>query len=156
MPKRIPNVKLSERAKEELEKYVKQGKKSARSINRARILLLANEEKSDDEIINALGVCRSAVCKLRKKFNKSKFSNIVELLQEKPRSGQPIKVDSIVESNVSMIACSDPPKGAARWTLELIVEKLVELKVVDSICLESVRKALKKTNLNLGLKSDGA
>src|SRR3989304_6273079 len=52
MPKRIHNVKLSEREKEELEKYVKQGKKSARAINRARVLLLANEEKSDDEIIN--------------------------------------------------------------------------------------------------------
>jgi len=47
MPKRIHNVKLSEREKEELEKYVKQGKKSARAINRARVLLLANEEKSD-------------------------------------------------------------------------------------------------------------
>ena len=66
------------------------------------------------------------------------------MLQEKSRSGQPIKVDSIVESNFSMIACSYPPKGAVRWTLELIGEKLVELKVVDSICLESVRKALKK------------
>src|SRR3989337_1169513 len=65
MPKRIHNVKLSEREKEELEKYVKQGKKSARAINRARVLLLANEEKSDGEIINALGVCRSAICKLR-------------------------------------------------------------------------------------------
>ena len=78
------------------------------------------------------------------------------MLQEKPRSGQPVKGDSRVESNVSMIACSDPPKGAVRWTLELIGKKLVELKVVDFICLESVRKALKKTNLNLGLKSDGA
>lgn len=76
----------------------------------------------------------------------SKFDTIVELLQEKPRSGQPLKVDKRVESAVSMIACSEPPQGAARWTLELIGEKLVELKVVESICLESVRKALKKTN----------
>lgn len=146
MPKKIYNVKLSEREREELETYVKQGKKSARAINRARILLLANEDKIDDEIISALGVCRTAVYKMRKKFMQSKFDTIVELLQEKPRSGQPLKVDKRVESAVSMIACSEPPQGAARWTLELIGEKLVELKVVESICLESVRKALKKTN----------
>lgn len=67
---------------EELEKYVKQGKKSARAINRARILLLANEGKIDDEIINALSVCRTAVYKMRKKFTESRFDTIVELLTE--------------------------------------------------------------------------
>ncbi|MDN3512687.1 MAG: hypothetical protein QY310_01005 [Candidatus Jettenia sp. CY-1] len=105
--------------------YIKQGKKSARAINRTRILLLANEGKID--------VCRIAVYKMRKKFTQSKFDTIVELLQEKPRSGQPLKVDKRVESVVSMIACSEPPQRAARWTLELLGEKLVELKVVDSI-----------------------
>lgn len=146
MPKKIYNVQLSEREREELETYVKQGKKSARAINRARILLLSNEGKIDDEIISVLGVCRTAIYKMRKKFTQSKFDTIVELLQEKPRSGQPLKVDKRVESAVSMIACSEPPQGAVRWTLELIGEKLVELKVVESLCLESVRKALKKTN----------
>ncbi|TLD40195.1 MAG: Transposase [Candidatus Jettenia ecosi] len=146
MPKKIYTVQLSEKEQEELETYVRQGKKSARAINRACILLLANEGKIDDEIISALGVCRTVVYKMRKKFTESKFDIIGELLQEKPRSGQPLKVDKRVESAVSMIACSEPPPGAARWTLELIGEKLVELKIVDSLCLESVRKALKKTN----------
>ena len=58
--------------------------------------------------------------------------------------------DSTVEANVTMIACSKAPKGAARWTLHLIADKLVQLNVVDSISHESVRSLLKKTNLNLG------
>ncbi|GIL19374.1 MAG: hypothetical protein BroJett041_04880 [Candidatus Jettenia caeni] len=111
MPKKIYTVQLSEREREELETYVKQGRKSARAINRARILLLSNEGKIDDEIISALGVCRTAIYKMRKKFTQSKFDTIVELLQEKPRSGQPLKVDKRVESAVSMIACSEPPRG---------------------------------------------
>jgi hypothetical protein len=53
-------------------------------------------------------------------------------------------VDTRVESHVSLVACSDPPEGRARWTLQMIADTLVALHVVDSICAESVRKALKK------------
>ena len=49
-----------------------------------------------------------------------------------------------------MIACADPPEGRARWTLQMIADRLVQLQVVDSICVESVRKALKKTSLSHG------
>jgi hypothetical protein len=52
-------------------------------------------------------------------------------------------------AHVAMIACSEAPTGAARWTLQLIADRLVELNVVDSICLESVRKALKKRTQTL-------
>ena len=150
MPKKLYHVHLRAKERELLERYVKQGKKSARAINRARILLLADEEQSDEEIMETLGISRQSVYKVCKRYHESKSKNIVELLKEKPRSGQPIKVDRRVVSHVSMIACSQAPEGAARWTLEMIAGRLVELKVIEAICIESVRRALKKTNSNPG------
>lgn len=81
---------------------------------------------------------------MRKKYCQNTSAALLELLQEHPRRGQPRKVDTRVESHVSMIACSDPPAGQARWTLQLIADTLVTLHVVDSICVESGRKVLKK------------
>jgi transposase len=130
--------------------YVKQGKKSARAITRARILLLSDAEHSDDDIMETLGICRQTIYNVQKKYHENKGSHILDLLQEKLRPGQPVKVDSRMAAHVAMIACSEAPTGAARWTLQLIADRLVELNVIDSICLESMRKALKKTNSNPG------
>jgi putative transposase len=71
---------------------------------------------------------------------------MLDLLHEAPRSGRPLKIDTRVEANVTMIACSDPPDGCSRWTLQMIADKLVKLAVIDTISHESVRRTLKKTN----------
>ena len=155
MPKKLYHVHLTAIEREQLETYVTQGTKSARAINRARILLLADAQHSDDEIVDTLGVSRQTVYSMRKKYHQSPGHDIGTLLQEQPRPGQPIKVDTRVVSHVTMIACSEAPEGAARWTLQMMADRLVELNVVESICLESVRKALKKTNSNLGSPSGG-
>lgn len=146
MPKKLYHVNLTQTEREQFETYVKQGKKSARSITRARILLLADESHSDEDIMETLGVCRQTVYKMRKRYADWNHQNILDLLTEKPRPGQPIKVDSRVASHIATIACSDSPIGTTRWTLQMISDRLVELNIVDSICRESVRKALKKTN----------
>src|SRR5688500_12657780 len=86
----------------------------------------------------------------RPKYRQQKYDHIVDILQDQPRQGRPIRFDHKVEAHVSMIACSEAPTGAARWTLQLIADKLVQLNVVDSISHESVRSLLKKTNLSLG------
>lgn len=96
--------------------------------------------------MDTLGISRQTIYHVRKKYQEHKGNDILALLQEKPRSGQPAKVDSRMAAHVAMIACSEAPAGATRWTLQLIADRLVELHVVDSICVESVRKALKKTN----------
>ena len=149
------HVRLTATEREQLETFVTQGKKSARAINRARILLLVDEQHSDEEIIDLLGISRQTVYNMRKKYQQSQGCDIVTLLQEQPRPGQPIKVDARVVSHVTMLACSEAPEGAARWTLQMMADRLVELNVVESICLESVRKALKKTNSNRGSPSGG-
>jgi transposase len=155
MPNKCYHVHLSESERQQLDAFVKHGHKSARQINRARILLLADAQTRDEDIAAILGVSLPTIYKMRKKYCQNTSASILDLLQEQPRSGQPLKVDTRVESHVSMIACSDPPEGQARWTLQLIADKLVTLHVVDSICVESVRKALKKIDSNPGSRNAG-
>jgi transposase len=150
MPKKLYHVNLTQTEREQLETYVKQGKKPARSMNRARILLLTDANHSDEDIMETLGLCRQTVYKVRKRYGEGQHQHIFDLLTEKPRPGQPIKVDSRVASHIATIACSDSPTGTTRWTLQMIANRLVELNIVESICCESVRKALKKTNSNPG------
>ena len=150
MARKRLNVKLTQDEYEFLTTYVAHGQKSARQINRARTLLLSHEGKKDQEIATILGLSRVTVYHIRKKYHHRKRDHIGEVLQDKPRQGRPTVFDSTVEANVAMIACSEAPQGAARWTLHLIADKLVQLNVVDSISHESVRSLLKKTNLSPG------
>jgi putative transposase len=146
MPKKGKKVQLTQAERASLEQFVAQGKKSARAITRARILLLSGDGRKDKELTEILGVSRGTLYNLRKKYKKQEHEHILDLLGEEPRSGRPVEFDSKVEANVALIACSDPPKGSGRWTLQMIADKLVKLEVTDSISYESVRRLLKKTN----------
>ena len=143
--KRI-EVKLTQDDHESLSTSVTRGQKSAREINRARILLLANDGRKDQDIEKVLGVSRVTIYNMRKKYQSKGDQHILDVLHDEPRGGRPMKFDSKVEAQVTMIACSAPPQGAARWTLHLIAEKLVQLDMVDTISHESVRSILKKTS----------
>jgi len=147
MPRKIHHIILSNDDYLQLRRYVQGGQKSARAINRARILLLADTGMTDDEIGNTLGVGLATVYRIRKRYREA---GLEKALQENPRSGAPSKIDGRVEATLTMLACSDPPAGNGRWTLQLLSEKLVELQVVDSISLPTVSSVLKKMNLNLG------
>jgi transposase len=86
--------------------------------------LFADIQKGDKEIATLLGVSRPTVYHMRKQYQERTAKHILALLQEKPHSGQPIKVNTWVESHITMITCSAPPEGAARWTLQMIEDKL--------------------------------
>ena len=148
MPQKVYQVRLRPGERDQLERFVKQGKASARAMNRARILLLADEQQTDEEIIESLGVCRATVHNIRKKYHHNKA--LADVLQETPRSGAPPKLDSRLEATIVMIACSEPPMGYERWTLRLIAARLVEFEAVDAISHVTVGTALKKANLGLG------
>jgi transposase len=150
MPTKQRAVTLKEKERKALEEFVRHGKKSARAITRARILLLSDEGRNEHELTELLGVSRGTIYNTRKKYQQKGHAPILDLLQEAPRSGRPITLDSRVEAKVAMIACSTPPTGRSRWTLQLIADKLVELAVTDSISHESVRRVLKKTNSSRG------
>jgi len=140
-------VHLTDEEHKTLQKFVSSGQKNAREITRARILLLANEGKKDHEIVITLGISRRTITSIRQKYAQKNFEYILDVLKDAPRSGRPIQIDSRVQANITMIACSDPPEGSARWTLHMIADKLVKLDIIDSISHESVRMALKKNRL---------
>jgi transposase len=117
------------------------------------VLLLADEHVPDEEICQQLAVGRVTVYRVQRKYHDG---GLAHALQDKQRSGAPSKIDGRVEASLTMLACSAPPEGYGRWTLQLLADTLVELKVLDAISLESVRTALKKTNLNRGESNAGA
>ena len=121
-----------------------QGTPKARAINRARVLLLADEGKADRAIGEILGLCRATIASIRKKYAQKGDTPLLDLVIDAPRPGWPIKVDSQVEAQMTMLACSDPPEGAAKWTLRLMADELVRLEVVEELSHETVRQTLKK------------
>ena len=147
MARKRLNVELTPEEYEFLTTSVAQGQKNARSINRARTLLMAHNGKDDRELAKTLGISRATVYNIRRRDHQHKHDDLALLLQEKPRKGRPLVLDTQVEAHGAMVACSEAPKGAARWTLQLIADKLVQLNVVNSISHESVRSLLKKNRV---------
>jgi transposase len=145
--KKLYSVNLKEEDRDELTRYLRRGKSSARSQTRARILLLADEGREDGEIAEALKVSKSTANRIRKRYCEGGL-NLA--LIEKARSGAPPKIDARIESQLTLLACSEPPEGRSRWTVRLLADKLVEMEVVDSISHMSVQRLLKKMRLSLG------
>lgn len=137
----LHQVKLSKEEREKLQKYIHKGKSSVRSVTRARILLLADAGHSDFEIVDALGVSKSTVARLRKKYCQEGLDSI---LYEKSRSGAPPKISGKAKAQLITLACSEPPEGRSKWTLQLLADRLVELNEVESISSMSVGRILKK------------
>ena len=146
-------VELTSDERSQLTALVRRGKESARRINRARILLLADDGRTDEEIWNALQIGRSTVERTRRRFFEL---GLEAALSERPRPGKPPKLDAKQEAVLIALACSDPPDGYERWTMQLLADRLVELKVVDSIVDETVRRLLKKTTSSRGRRRSGA
>lgn len=90
--------------------------------------------------------------RIRKRFHEGGLENA---LYEKPRPGGQRRLEGKQEAHLIALACSAPPEGHEHWTLKLLADRLVQLELVDSIAPETVRLALKKTNLNLGKRKNG-
>jgi putative transposase len=145
--KRVHVVNLKEDEMEKLIQFLRKGKSSARSQTRARILLLADEGLDDDEIVETLKVSKSTVCRIRKRYCEG---GLDFALSEKPRSGAPKKIDGTIEAKITMLACSEPPDGRSKWTLNLLADKLVEMEAIDSISNMTVQRVLKKMKSSPG------
>ncbi len=149
MPRKIYVVDLTEEERTCLLALIKSGEHSARKLNRARILLLADEGKTDQEIAEALHTSTPTVQRTRQRFVEG---NLEGALNERPRLGgrKLKKLDERGEAILETLARSEPPRGRKSWTLQLLADRLVELKVVDSISYETVRRELKKRGSSLG------
>ena len=136
-----------------LEEVVRTGTSPALTQSHARILLKADRSEDgpawrDQQIAEAVEVSVATVERVRRLWVTQ--GRTVALERKKP-SGRPRrKLDGAQEAQLAAIACSPPPEGAERWTLALLADKLVELKVVDSIARDTVRLALKKTRSSRG------
>ena len=141
------DIKLTRKEIKFLRRYKKSENRSEREYNRANILLLLHKSKKDGEIAEILEVERTTVWRTRRKYLKEGIENA---LQEKERSGQPIKYGTKENAEVIATACSRAPKGRARWTLELLSDTLKTKQGFATINRETIRLILKKTNVNLG------
>ena len=142
-------VTLTAEEREQLQAVVKTGKAAARKITHARILLLADEGefgpgKTDVRIVEALETSVRTVEQVRKRFVEEGLEQAVNPKPQPQRPSQ-VKIQGQVEDQLVKLACSDPPAGRARWTLQLLADQLVILSCVESVSHESVRKSLKKT-----------
>ena len=134
-------VTLSEEDRKELESMTKRGKHGARVITRARILLLLDEGKKQEEVIAALGTTSPTVWRISKRYCEEGLS---AALEEKPRPGAKPKLDAKGEAHLIALACSTAPGDRESWTMQLLADQMVELGIVDEISDETVRRILKK------------
>lgn len=151
MPAKKNAVVLSEAERNDLMEIVKRGDHSRRERQRAQMLLWSAHGKTDIEIGALLAVNPFTVAKARERWVKERR------IADAPKPGRRKKLDGKQEAFVVALACSDAPEGRESWTLQLLADKLVELQVVDEpVSYETIRATLKKTNLSLGKRNNGA
>jgi transposase len=147
--RRTQQIQLTEDERAELKKLVSSGKTQARVQTRARIILMgakAGREGANQTIADALGVSWRTVIRIKSRFREEGLAAI----QEHSRPGRPPRITGDIESKLVMLACSQPPQGRGRWTLQLLADKMVELGYIDTISDVGVMKRLKKIDLDLG------
>jgi len=140
-------IELKESEEKLLKNFIKKGRKSARGLTRARILLLANQQKGDTEIAEILGVGRNTIWRIKKRYREE---GLESALKEKPRSGQPKKYTERHEAEIIAQACTKSPDGRKRWSLTLLTEEMRKKEGFETINRESIRLILKKAKQNRG------
>jgi transposase len=147
-------VTLAADDRNSLQDLIAAGKASAQKLAHARILLKADAAPSgpawaDARIAEAVEVNVTTIERVRQRFVEQGFeAALVRKKQDRPSRER--KLDGQGEARLVALACSDPPRGRARWTLRLLADQLAELEVVDTISTETVRQVLKKTNSSRG------
>ena len=153
MPAKIYRVTLSDEEREELTALVKKGKGAARRMTRARILLLADENRDDSgwkdaDIAQALSVHQRTVERIRETCVMQGIE--AALNHKRPQQKKEKRLDGAAEARLTQLACSEAPDGHERWSMQMLADKLIELEVVETISRETVRLTLKKTNSSPG------
>ena len=143
-------VVLSPEEKIKLLQLIRKGTTNARTITRARILLMVDEGKKDKEIYQLLHIGNSTPHDIRKKYHEE---GLHTALYDLPRPGKKRTLTGMQEAEVIAIACSDAPKGYARWTLDLLTEK-VKIKLVISIGRTAIWKVLLRNDTKPWLKKN--
>ncbi len=153
MSAKLYTVTLPAGERQRLRQMLRAGRHNARELTRARVLLLADEQRSDAEIMAALQTSASTVQRIRRQYLSE---GLQPTLSEKPRPGAVPVLDARQEARLTMLACSDAPEGRTRWTLRLLADRMVELEIVESISHKTVGEYLKKAISSPGNVGIGA
>ena len=152
-------VTLTKEERKELDAMTHRGKTHARRFIHARALLLCDAGADGPawnvaDVATALGVTSRAIEHLKKRFVEDGFE---AALERKPREKPPREVifDGAFEARLITLACSDAPEGHRRWTVRLLADKAIELRLAESVSHMTVQRVLKKTNLSLTSASTG-
>lgn len=147
-------VTLTKEERDRLVEMTRTGTHAARKIIHALILLNvdrgphAGENQINEDICKVLKIGMRTIDRVKKRFVEEGFESALTMA---PTSRIYDKlVDGDMEAHMIALACGEPPKGFARWSLRLLADKLVELRITEGISYETVRRTLKKTNLSLG------
>ena len=144
-------VRLTAQEQKELENLVKKGKTQAYRVKHANILLAIDADGPDwpdHQAAKAYKCHQNTVRNVRQRFVEQGLEAALERKKQQVPSRKQI-IDGENEARLISIACSTPPKGCAKWTMQMLADELVGLKVVESVSGQTVWRTLKKMNLNL-------
>lgn len=150
-------VTLTEEERHHLQKLVQTGGKGYR-IRHAQILLKLdqcpeNAEWTYNRIQSAYNATHTTIASIAKRFV---FEGLEAALGRKKQENRHRKVTGEIEARICAIACSEPPEGRSRWTMQAIADELIRLEVVEYITDSTVCEIMKKTKLNHGSSRNGA
>ncbi len=147
MKKKYPVI-LSDTERDELKRLIASGTAPARKLTHARILLKADEGSEgagwvDEKVAEAVETSQPTVARIRRQYFQEGLRGALN--RRPPKREYHRKLDGEAEARLVALACSEPPEGAARWSLRLLADKMVELEIVEGVSHQTVRRTLKKT-----------
>jgi len=137
-------VDLSQAEHDDLTALVSSGKHAARKLKRAQILLAVHAGIAEETIVASLGVSGSTIYRTKRRFVEG---NLELALSEEPRPGAERKLSGKEEALLVATACSGPPPGRARWTLDLLATEMIKLTDHEDLSRETVRRRLAENDL---------
>lgn len=148
------SIELNQEQHEELEKRVRSGKATARSIQHAHILLKADIHApggtwDDEQIQAAYEASPSTIFRVKKRFVQNGLEAAVER-RPQPERPEKRKINGITEAHLIAQCCEPAPNGRARWSVRLLADRFVVLETGEKVSRETIRRALKKMNSNHG------
>lgn len=148
------NIYLTTEEQEYLKSIVRKGVHTSQVITRARVLLMLDrtgklEHVRYNRTAEAVGISKQAVYNMRDEYLSCRDVEIYLTRKKRETPPVPAKVDGKIEAQIIALACSKPPEGCAKWTLRLLSEKCVELKIIDEISHVTIQRLLKKRNISL-------
>ncbi|MEK7737980.1 MAG: helix-turn-helix domain-containing protein [Pseudomonadota bacterium] len=144
---RQTELQLTDKERQLIESFRAKGLHHAREVNRAHILAALDRGIPESQIMEVLGIGRTAIWRTRAAYLQG---GLEYALHDEVRPGKPRQYDTDVEAQITALACSSPPEGAKRWTLGLLEQAAQAQAGIGTISRETIRRLLKKTASNRG------